>query len=318
MRASLRVLLSEIVDYAGLFPPAGLPLDEAIRNYARYRGEPESWMLGRFICPAGKLAELFSYRDLFSDESPLALAVLFRSSEETGVFLDELSGQISAAKSFQSDAAWARIEAFETRIPAEVKGEDVQQFLARVAQAFQGADFAMPLEVYELVLNEEWRNVIARFSSVAEPERPERDRPRAQLKLRTGGVESAAFPSPGRVASVIESCRDAGVPLKFTAGLHHPFRRYDASVQTHMHGFVNVFAAGVLARTHRLDQHDILAIIEEEDPRRFIFTDDFLGWNDFEASLEEVREARQHRAISFGSCSFDEPREDLKRLGLLD
>ena len=79
-----------------------------------------------------------------------------------------------------------------------------------------------------------------------------------------------------------------------------------------------VLAAGVLAHTHLLDYADILAIIEEEDPRQFTFTDDLLGWNDVEASLEEVREARQHRVISFGSCSFDDPREDLKRLGLLD
>ena len=39
MSPSLRALLTGIVDYAGLFPPAQLSLDEAIRNYARYRTE---------------------------------------------------------------------------------------------------------------------------------------------------------------------------------------------------------------------------------------------------------------------------------------
>ena len=46
MNASLRALLTGVVDYAGLFPPARLPLDEAIRNYARYRQGSDAWMLG--------------------------------------------------------------------------------------------------------------------------------------------------------------------------------------------------------------------------------------------------------------------------------
>src|SRR5262245_38924762 len=58
MNPALRALLGGIIDYAGLFPPAQLPLEEAIRNYARYRTEPESWMLGRFVIPATRLKEL--------------------------------------------------------------------------------------------------------------------------------------------------------------------------------------------------------------------------------------------------------------------
>src|SRR5438445_13553439 len=58
MRRSLRALLEGVIDYAGLFPPAKLPMEQAIRNYARYRREQEGWMLGRFLCPASRLAEL--------------------------------------------------------------------------------------------------------------------------------------------------------------------------------------------------------------------------------------------------------------------
>src|SRR5437660_1475932 len=79
MSPSLRALLEHVIDYAGLFPPATLPLDEAVRNYARYRTEPEGWMLGRFICPAARLAELSPFADeLFPDWRPLAVAVLGR------------------------------------------------------------------------------------------------------------------------------------------------------------------------------------------------------------------------------------------------
>ena len=120
-----------------------------------------------------------------------------------------------------------------------------------------------------------------------------------------------------QVAFTIERCRDAHVPLKFTAGLHHPLRRYDPAVRTHMHGFINVFGAGVLAYVPGLEHHDILAILEEEDPRGFSFTDEFFGWNDAEATVSEIAGARRRRVISFGSCSFDEPVEELTRLGLL-
>ena len=75
MLASVRAMFAGIVDYAGMFPPANLPLEQAIRNYARYRQEPESWMLGRFVCPAEQLAELSPFVDeLFRDGPPLAVA----------------------------------------------------------------------------------------------------------------------------------------------------------------------------------------------------------------------------------------------------
>ena len=50
-------MLSEIVDYAGLFPPSKLPMSEAVANYAKYKAGEHSWMLGRFVVPVGRLDE---------------------------------------------------------------------------------------------------------------------------------------------------------------------------------------------------------------------------------------------------------------------
>lgn len=58
MHASLRTLLTGILDYAGLFPPAKLPLDAALKSYARYRQDTDRWLLGRFVIPASRLEEL--------------------------------------------------------------------------------------------------------------------------------------------------------------------------------------------------------------------------------------------------------------------
>ena len=56
-KESVRILLSEIVDYAGLFPPSQIAMPEAVVNYATYRKSNYSWMLGRFITPVSRLDE---------------------------------------------------------------------------------------------------------------------------------------------------------------------------------------------------------------------------------------------------------------------
>ena len=58
MQAPVQEFLANIIDYAGLFPPAKLPMEEAFANYLRYRSGAMSWMLSRFICPARRLEEV--------------------------------------------------------------------------------------------------------------------------------------------------------------------------------------------------------------------------------------------------------------------
>lgn len=54
---SLRTLLANLIDYAGLFPPAGLALPAALANYEAYLCAPQSWMLNRLVLPAARLGE---------------------------------------------------------------------------------------------------------------------------------------------------------------------------------------------------------------------------------------------------------------------
>src|SRR5262245_15528061 len=101
MLASVRALLSGIIDYAGMFPPAKLPLQEAIRNYARYRTEPESWMLGRFVCPAARLGELEPYLDeLFQFGPPLRISASGRGGNTIADFLANLRTDLEIVADF--------------------------------------------------------------------------------------------------------------------------------------------------------------------------------------------------------------------------
>ena len=141
--------------------------------------------------------------------------------------------------------------------------------------------------------------------------------PRLGFKMRTGGTEPDAFPEAGPLAFALTACLRAGVPFKATAGLHHPVRHYHESVQTHMYGFFNLFGAAVLAAEHSLDEATVRAILLDEDPTHFRFTPEAFAWTTYTASPETIRLIRHAFARSYGSCSFDEPREDLEAMGLL-
>lgn len=54
----MQALFEGLIDYAGLFPPAKLPMDDAVAQYRQAAGGPHAAMLERFIVPASRLGEL--------------------------------------------------------------------------------------------------------------------------------------------------------------------------------------------------------------------------------------------------------------------
>jgi len=337
MKQSLRVLMTGIIDYAGLFPPAQLPLAEAVRNYARYRQEPERWMLGRFVCPAARLGELSSLLDqLASAETPVPVSVLGQGSGSLAEFTRQVAGGVRELVAFgERHGASVAADAFEVKLPDELvhgpMGDAVETTILAVAVVVDtllsecaGAGRGVPAPVaisYEAGGGKEWRRAVdqavaalAREHVLVSCESRKHVRP-AGFKLRCGGLEAPAFPSPELVAAAIAACRDAGIPMKFTAGLHHPMRHFNDSVRCKMHGFINVFVAGVMAHARGLTAEQLQPIIDEENPAEFVFIDEGVRWRDCFATTGEMRAARQQFVTSFGSCSFDEPRDDLRALG---
>jgi hypothetical protein len=113
-----------------------------------------------------------------------------------------------------------------------------------------------------------------------------------RAKIRCGGER---VPSVDELAEFIRGCKQRSLPFKATSGLHNAVRQNGA------HGFLNVLAAAVF-------DEEALA---EEDAQAFRMTEDAFHWRD--------RSAPPDRGlfVSFGSCSFFEPVDDLKALGLL-
>lgn len=309
----LRALLAEIVDYAGLFPPAALALDDAMRRYARYRAEPEAWMLGRFVVPAARLAEVSAFAALFAQQPPFRFAVLGTGGQDTAAFEKSLSADLAAVAAFLERHA-GRVEAgvLEVRLPDALlaDADAVPAFVESLAARLAAAPIPRPDVFLEIPLTGGVPAVLPDLLAALAGRRGEMG-----LKLRTGGLDAAAFPDAEPLAAVLAACRDNGVRFKATAGLHHPVRQYHASVGTRMYGFLNVFGAAVLAAAHGLDAAALREVLLDETPGHFRFDGDAFAWKDLAVPAADVRVARRTLAVSFGSCSFDEPREDLAALG---
>jgi hypothetical protein len=121
-----------------------------------------------------------------------------------------------------------------------------------------------------------------------------------RAKVRCGGKVT---PSVEQLAAFIRRCRDLGVVFKATAGLHHAVRHGDE------HGFLNLLAACVLGFEE--------AVLADDDPAAFRLTPDRFSWRGQGRGPDDVSRARRELFASFGSCSVQEPVDDLTAMGIL-
>ena len=84
-----------------------------------------------------------------------------------------------------------------------------------------------------------------------------------------------------------------------------------------MHGFLNVFGAGILAHASGAGLDVLTACVAETDPASFSFSNEGFTWRDHTVAAADLDRAREGFLAGFGSCSFNEPRDDLRNLGLL-
>ena len=301
--ASVRVkavdaLLSGLVDYAGLFPPASQGMREALEHYASYREGEDRSALGRFIVPVSRLKELeIVGRDLLPrgpGSEPWGLSVL-------------VSGDVRAAGdemlNFNSRHASGSPDGHAMIDVAELKATTVDEIKR------QRSDLPGAFTTYFEIPTKGDVSLLVRGIALVG----------ARAKVRTGGVTPDSIPPAREVMAFIAACRREAVPFKATAGLHHPMRgQYrltyapDSPIGT-MFGFLNVFVASTLVNAGETEDA-ALAALEESDPHAFVFEDDAIVWRGKRIPSREIEQARRMLAISFGSCSFREPIDELAPL----
>lgn len=326
MKASLKAFMREIIDYAGLFPPADLSLYTTLQKYSKYRNNEDAWMLSRYIIPAGKLAELKPYGEtLLAEGNPFVFSILGKRTDTVSDYREHLKDIVAALQQFhENHGDRVQTDVMEIKLPREVVFANDIELLADIyketARHF-GDVSEFPNDIFfEGIFNKNWEKEIG---SILESMNHYNDTSasdsgiKAAFKLRCGGVEASMVPSIEQVAFTLNKVREQNLALKCTAGLHHPIRHYDHSIKAKMHGFINVFGGAMLGYAHDFSDELMRDVIKEEDSEHFSFTDTGFHWKDYEVTTHEIEELREVALISFGSCSFDEPRQDLQKLGLL-
>ena len=290
--SAVRTLVQSLIDYAGLFPPAALDMEAAVRNYASYRKGADRWALGKFIVPASRLAEFErTAATHVEDADPWPLSVLGGSdlNHDLAMILEHR----------YHPTRGLAIESLETKAASPVEIDHATRIPRDLATYI------------EIPITSPPDNLLAAIRLVG-----------GRAKIRTGGVKPDLFPLSLDVARFLVACSAARVPFKATAGLHHPVRcvrplTYEKDSPTGtMHGFLNVFLAAALVQGG-MNAATGAQVLEEKDPKAFVFDEQGAAWRDRRVGLAAVATTRSTFALSFGSCSFEEPIGELKELGLL-
>lgn len=291
---AVAALLDGLVDFAGLFPPAAMPMPSAVGAFARYVAGPDRAKLGRFVVPVARLGELVTAVDALPTESAPGSNSPWR--------LSVLAGAADAATLTAFDATHGGRLVIDT---VEAKAESVAD-VERLGAAL-GRRYFLYVEVPVQ------HDPVALVAAI-----------RVQgfrAKVRTGGVVAEAFPAAADLLRFLAACADARVPFKATAGLHHPLRgefalTYAAdSARGTMFGFLNLFLVAVLLHTGA-PRGDLVALLEERDPNTIAVDDASIRWRTLAVTTAQIAAARATFVGSFGSCSFDEPVRELSTLQL--
>ena len=205
--AAFRELLANSIDYAGLFPPASLPLEAALRNQATYVRSSEAGMLGAFVLPVTQFDAVTPFAAQFDAKHPLRISALGTRSDGADDFrkqLGEIVRAISALASRHSERV--RVEQVEMPLPPDADADmfrDAENMLISTGcHAFWEAPLAGALAAIYAIARHRVRHSALKFG----------------FKLRTGGTVAEAFPTPTQVAQILVAAAkdNDAVPVFFS------------------------------------------------------------------------------------------------------
>jgi hypothetical protein len=315
MTESLRTLLENLIDYAGLFPPAALTMEPTVKNYDAYRRGENAWLLARLVMPAARLSE-FEAALAQLEPTPGATPAEWRL---TSPLSPNIAADIAKIQEFNarhaapSGPSPSVTPSPSTTMTPAIKIESVEMRAAN-AQEIRAAAQQIPksLQAYfEIPISNDLENSLAAIAETG-----------ARAKVRTGGESPEMFPTAADLARFFAQCKAAGVAFKASAGLHRPVRgeqRYtykpDSASGT-MHGFLNVFLAAAMLRDG-MNEEDAADLLAEQSPAAFLWEEKGAAWRTHCIGNKQLSAARKSFSLTVGSCSFAEPVDNLIALGLV-
>jgi hypothetical protein len=295
IRGSVIALLSNIIDYAGLLPPAELDMADALAKYAACLAGDDAWLLERLVIPAARLDEFEAH----------AAAVLPKGEDDEPWQITALA---APAGSEQLPADLDRIAQFNQAHEKTSSGAALIDFVQIAADSASSIDQTVDLideslfPFFEFAVGTDTRGMIAALVGSD-----------AGATIRAAG----RGPNASDLARFLAACAAADVPFTAAAGFDRPLTHASAKAGQARIGFVNLFIAAALALNAGLEERELAEVLSEESIEVFTFEPGALVWRDRHVSSEQIEDARLACAISFAACSFDEPREGLLALGLL-
>jgi hypothetical protein len=271
-------LFHRLFDDAAIFPPGTAAMPDAVPSHIGWRSSPASQFVGAFVCSSPRWAE-------FAESLAAAGAC--------GV---GVSVTVPVVAAVQDALAAGSAEPRATVVSVEVPVAD---------QA--GLDDALKL-LDTVVLDGVTAFVELPWSAIDHDACNRLAAGPHHLKIRTGGPSADSFPSEELLARMIGRAVEHHVPFKLTAGLHDAVRHHDPVTAFEHHGFLNVIVATAAALTGN-NIHHVQSLLAAQDAEHV-------------AELvrrlppEAVREIRR-QFVSFGTCSIDEPLQDLMKLRLI-
>lgn len=286
----MRALLTGVIDYAGLFPPAELDMATAVARYLAHRASRDAWALGRFVVPVSGLD---------------ALAAEARVHAGTAAQLLPLTALLGAATADDVDA----IERFNRECTLNGARVDAVEVKAATDNVVRAVLTAIPARWARYV------EVVALGDGTA-MSLDEISRGGAFAKVRTGGPTPEAIPTPDRLLDFLEGAAQRKLPFKATAGLHHPVRGLHRLTGAPdgpsgvTYGYLNLMiASAILFRGG--DRTLAREALLESEISAFTINGDALLWHDLRFDGDAVGRMRGAFFHGFGSCSFREPLEEL-------
>jgi hypothetical protein len=288
-----------LIDYAGLFPPASVSMEQAVREYTAARESDRSWTYGRFLCHASRLQEL----------AGVATSTFERGDGgwEIGVIFDGDSGSDAAvAHDFHTEMSPAmEVSAAEAKL-ADPTPHGIGWLIDTIASI--DPDVVPFLEV------DRQSSITDQIASIAE-ELGARKRT-GGAKLRCGGTTADLFPSVDEVTEFISEASGQRLPFKATAGLHRPVRHLDDELGVWRHGFLNILLADAAADSGQ-PMSVVRAIVAETDPTTFSVGASAAAWKEVSLPGSALRRTRANGFVAYGSCDLAEPTDALVDLGFL-
>ncbi|MBF9071714.1 hypothetical protein [Streptacidiphilus fuscans] len=274
-------LFTGLCDDAALFPPGDAPVKEAVPAHHAHRKAWYAPLVGPFLLGADRIAEVGAA----AGEEPLDVVLVVRA------------GPAALPAAMAELAKWPALRLLGVELGPDAEGspaESAARGCAALDRELPGQHVTGAVELRRGPGLELTLDVVA-----ASPYR---------AKYRTGGLDSAAFPSVEELAAFVTGCAAREVAFKCTAGLHHAVRHTDPATGFTHHGFLNILLAAHFA-VQGADVEAVSQVLGDHGA-------DGLASVAADLTLTQSMAARG-AFTAYGTCSVLEPLEDLSALGLL-